>query len=878
MTLLPGLYTEHSQQPENMTLERAPYKLNQILPMMFLKHMSPKIVEDIGTRYPKKDNQIKSIFAITRYLFPVDKGGKFTAIRAPLNRSSVLESVANQRLATQIDETLWHHIESISDTLQEKGLLQRILTPIKRSLTKRTVSLVKNLTDQTKKYPELFWNIFIRDKENSSKPNAIKHRSISDLLGVFENITKYENEKTETSPKAAALIHSQKMVALSSFLYLHDVSIHGGYFHGNSDQKDLDPPKIQESSKKSLNLLIDSSWDNLIPNNQNLATAINNIKNPPIFKKSIEAMNHGTHDPNIQLNYNPDTGTAKFEDNPYYCPEGINPLTLIPQRFFNQDLTKYIDISAYEYLNLSPEELQAFHEGSDTHVWQDITQIEKDSSDIRWPIFAVSIVDNSDVPNNLSRYRGSQGKNMLHFDIRYDQENILVNYDASHSVIDGLRTKDYYDFIGDILGADSTGEDSLRIFHHPIQEKSHNPYYAPEYTNFLELSDFVVGKTYDFQKLDELLTQVNAKFDRGLSMLINESVTEAIKNGEAATILEGLLSEYPQYRNKYHSSMQIPEIIPDPNNEIETIIYQFRLAIDNPQILLDQKIDEKIRNLFSPKISPIHLFDLSLRRLGGVLNCVGGLSPHQRLQLATVGQSEDAISAAEKYLENAEYQLTESEYNNIVTTLSDNLLEQSLAFMGCGTPSFLAMATQEFKEPVGGAAELIGQTELVEMTNKTLIQSSTTGKGNLLWFITAGSRFNRSQSIAVGDCIRKDGKTGALTMRSDLSNGYLLKAINVNTAVEIPTPEEFKYINTTKYIRFAIETLVKNNPDSSLLEFISKKILPMRKMYLENETNLIIFDEIVKQYLTNIMDAELDHTIKISFAIAQLLANGPVNN
>lgn len=812
---LPEKFNSQKQSESSTELldrrERAPYNTNELIHALFLKYLTAEQKQkliNLATDSPQRMIAITELLDLYTCLFPKPENqntNSFTAMNE-LNVSAVKVSLEVRKAQERSNESAWDHLERMTGA--DGNWLKMFINKI----IKGSVNGASTFTALRNKQTQFFSTILRRDHAISTTVTEHARDTIAGPLGVFTGIDSPRlSPEIEGSQIEQICDHNQKATFLMSLLYFQHMSKQSGFFIGAKDQIGLDPDQSQAEAKSALNILLTPDGINrALSSNPLLASELIKLVQSPEFNNLFPTLQGATHDLNIKLAYEPsiDTEYSHFSTTPFTTKGLTNLLDSIPHRIFNGDNSRFADITVAQYLSYPPAELaRIIRDSPDTLKWKDIADIESTQiSSARWPIFATSMThEKNDGSSPHTPYTASLGKNMLEMDYRIGENGeVLIHYNESHVVIDGIDTKEYINLVNTVLGRGDTNLDHLILFNAPLYPVKEHPVTTSERFTYWGLSDFILGRTYDYNQASKFLDIISSSLDpvddkgKSISSKIYEFVkTELINPESIRQILSSLAYEYPQTLSRFSVpdtsttnpgyKPKVPELVEiDSKDELQVLCLKLRQAYEYESARLKgtassipshyQRLDapeiaKEVRNNLCPRPSFIHLLDLIIAtKRGGVLNCTGMLSKHGRFGLAAVKPID--INILQKK------QLSQVEYKAVMNNLILNLNEQSRTRIGHGSPAFLATLTGLTKDLASNVAELLNKT-LVRMTGKTIAQSSTLGKSLLQWFITANSAFNDTNGLAIGDIIREDGKTGALTYRWNFVKENVRRAFGI---------------------------------------------------------------------------------------------------
>ncbi len=713
--------------------------------------------------------------------------------------------------------------------------------------TKAGVEFVKKFTAIRSKIYTTFSYMMKQEYKLAKTEKNHKLDTITGLAGVFDQgltLKSAENDDRSLSPYQQI----QDALGLSIGTYLKHLSEYGGYYQ-NATQDSLNSNKIQRDAKKLSNIVnSDDGWLKLLGDQHPTATRLNEL---------FKAKDIGTVLQNLKgFNQDPNTILEIFGDNVKFISKDLNltpnldGLKKIVVRVFNKDCTHFADISAAQVLNFTPEELKLFVEQMKIGMrgqhnrqvnWQKIDLIESDNS---WPPFLLSIIDDENPPPQYSKYRASQGRTMLELNLNISKNsNNKILARSSHPTIDGQAQLAYSNVLE--AGLDTVKDkDTTTTFikkNAPLYEMVSTPKTVEELLNNLGLSDVVVGMNYDYQNLVDEFTKLNLLYDQGYSNQISMALEKVITKDTYKNILLSLRMTYNDEASQNEDIKQLIATLSANPNPSESELSKFR---------------DRVRNLLCPKISFIHLFGAILAREGGVVNCVAPMLESQRLQLAIV----QGILKPE--LEDSNQLRSEA-----FSTLSLNLLEQSLSKLGLSTLGYLTSQTGEYKDPIAAGGDFV-TPELVKITNDLFAQTSDIGASSLDMFISALSSFNNSLSLSIGHTYDKKTGVGHLTARANLTKVSILNRLelipqdiiqpdSILTSRNVMTlqPEKIamkmlktiknenpKFTNYEVIQEFMIKNNYSNNRLIQSLDNILTQALLRKLQFLFNETQNTLFE------------------------------------
>jgi|GEM_PF-2629704 len=283
-----------------------------------------------------------------------------------------------------------------------------------------------------------------------------------------------------------------------------------------------------------------------------------------------------------------------------------------------------------------------------------------------------------------------------------------------------------------------------------------------------------------------------------------------------------------------------------------------------------------IRNLISPNISEVHLFDMVLAARGGVVNCTLPLFDYLRLETAIAKRSLylNPLLVAYQKLENTvqKQEFITTNRVGLATLFADlevNLLDQTLSRLGLPTAGF-------FLERAGGATDqvaLLGKNATPAAADiSRLAYVQTSFLPGLVKFISALQADMPEQNVAVSGT--DDGKgNGYLFYRANLakpeSRDLFLNMLDINAAVGEYERRKMAHgllSNETNALRTRLRS--SNNTLSKTLDEISK----------QSEELTSKQSQALKEILTIALQNDLHQTITKTQMLAEMLsiyANNP---
>ncbi len=259
-------------------------------------------------------------------------------------------------------------------------------------------------------------------------------------------------------------------------------------------------------------------------------------------------------------------------------------------------------------------------------------------------------------------------------------------------------------------------------------------------------------------------------------------------------LLKILGDNYPtlKERIKLHSQKKIS--IPDAQADLESLVDKLILLKKDSKFKATQasigSIASLVRNLLSPNISEVHLFDMTLAARGGTVNCTLPLFDYLRLETSIVKRSLylNPLLAEYKYLQNSDQKtgFIRRNYVGLTSLFADlevNLLDQTLSRLGLPTAGF-------FLAQAGGAADQVAALgekatpAAADISRHAYAQTSfVAGLGK---FISALQRDMPMQDLAVSGT--DDGNDhGYLYYRANLakpeSDSRFLNMLDINYAI-----------------------------------------------------------------------------------------------
>jgi hypothetical protein len=342
-------------------------------------------------------------------------------------------------------------------------------------------------------------------------------------------------------------------------------------------------------------------------------------------------------------------------------------------------------------------------------------------------------------------------------------------------------------------------------------------------------------------------------------------------------LLKILSDNYPVLKDRIKLHGQKKNPIPDPRPGLETLVDElvtfkkhpdFKTALSNIN-----STASLVRNLLSPNISEVHLFDMVLSAKGGVVNCTLPLFDYLRLETSIVKRSPfHTLIPAYQKLTTSEQKQQFIEVNKVglaslFADLEVNLLDQTLSRLGLPTAGFLL-------ERAGGAADLIKKLAefatpgVVPVSRNAYVQTSfVAGLGK---FISALQSDMPEENLAVS--CTDDGKgNGYLCYRANLakpeSSDLYLNMLDINNAIN-------KYNNkslnlgglapeiatfTARHLSISAEEQKKGVTLNQKLDAISKIGLTEKQR------------KALKEILTIALQQDLHHTIGRTQSLAEML-------
>lgn len=291
-----------------------------------------------------------------------------------------------------------------------------------------------------------------------------------------------------------------------------------------------------------------------------------------------------------------------------------------------------------------------------------------------------------------------------------------------------------------------------------------------------------------------------------------------------------------------------------------------------------------LRDLFSPRISPVHLFDYVMATRGGVVNCTLPLAAHERLNTAMVKGNEKAaqfISTFQALKTPTEKQRFVKAKENqgmltqIMTDLGISLDDQTKSRLNLGTAGF-------FLKKAGGAADKIAALaqvftpQIVRFSRYTYAQTSfLPGLGT---FISALSADMPEQAVSVG--LTDNGKgAGFITFLVNLAKPES-KDLYLNMLRPIQAFEHFidtqsptssghakTRIKVGRTALAAIRHLKITDEEKSNGITLIQKLKTLSQQDLSEDTR-----EGIKELMVQAIQYDVEMTIEKTTALAEMLS------
>lgn len=811
---------ENQPQVESARVEKrvhGPVAPHELFAFKLMHYLGPQIVQDLdpqgttyrdfapnvdiaGFQYPKKQRLPYGVTGITRLINP-----KLMSPASWLRLKPSDQAETERRL----NEIMYRHIAQLAN--YDEASIQQLLA-------KSTLNLSELLGFGVEmKHGSFFQLLFLLEAKLAAE-NKDKHGkdTITSAAGIYELFSKIKLTKPEDGTNTDPYQHVVNSLLAGASQYIKDVGTHGGYYLGAELDPSIDPVQIQASARQLGDLLnSEHGWSDLLPDNA-AAEHFDQVKKASTtFTSTLKGPSRCANSPNVRIvsdqtarDANPKLPFRFTAQEPTFTSDrdGLSQITV---RVFNKAHTHYLDTTLVDPRILSAEKLQSLvnqQPGGIDQGWKSIAGLE---SDTMRPVFALSITDKNQTPPGLTDNYGCLGKSLVHLDFRVGREEMDLITHFAHVRIDGAHAADYKRIIESVVPAIPVDNspfvmERTRVYNPGEIQDRHDLLTA------LGFSNLVVGDRFDNQALLEATKLINAHLDAGRSQRVVDYIKDQLHDpAKVAQLIQMFSDDYPELRSRIENQRHVLTPLPAPTNEIE-VMADLLVNIEKGDPNTEQIITKSanlLRDLFAPRLSPIHLIDYVLATRGGVVNCTLPLATHSRLDTAMVKGNKEAMTTIDQFAQlntieakRAFLALPDNQamVAQIMTDLMISLDDQTKTRLGVGTAGV-------FLKKAGGAAEQVAYLasiftpEIVYFSRNTYAQTSALpGLGK---FVTAGSATMPEQNLSIG--ITDDGKgTGMITFLINLAK---------------PESQDF-YLNMLKPIQaFAhfISQAQKNGPLSS---------------------------------------------------------------
>jgi hypothetical protein len=748
------------------------------------------------------------------------------------------------------------------------------------------------------KIGSFFLELFKIDKkhalENKNKEND-RRDTIGESAGVYPIRRKVTAPKEfvvgKSDPLEVGATHALRSLFTGALQYTKDLAWQGGNHPDADRDPGLNPKAIQTGANKLFTSLREKGFKHhLVIKTQFIEQFDQDLKASSEAKKCLDAPSLCLVDPNVEIiKDDQKAGEVRFHADSPALSEGVGALNKITICVFNAEHSKYRMVGLGHLGNLRPDQIVDLIKAEKEDYKSGWTNISDLSSDPIRPVFALSITENGKTPRGLIDNAGLNGETLVHYDFRVNKDGTVdcITHHG-HTRQDGGNAAVYNKLQGTVL-PEVVPEDRPMVMElatlYPVVEKPTN---AHELLNKLGLSDIALGEGYNQQELKDHLKEINTWYNEAFSQQIFDIVSSELQDSQNIdTFIASLAAEHPQVmerQNLYSHKVNDGKIdIPPAVDELELLLDHLHTIKQNPQSEISKKIIKQtsslIRNLLSPNISEVHLFDAVLAARGGVVNCTLPLFDYLRLETSMVKNRpylNTILLAYQKITKVEEKKKFIARYPRIVGSLfadlEANLLDQTLARLGLPPTGYLL-------EKAGGAAD---QVELVsdlalpgisDISSKVYVQTSFLP--GLVKFISALQADMKEENLAVSGT--DDGKgNGYLFYRANLakpeSKDLFLNMLDFNGAIETylaslvnPQVGRTGTVNTTiasdqiAFISRLKNTTSGNNTVKILNELANQEL---------SDVQLTV----IKGIMTCALQKDLHQTITKTQALAEMLA------
>lgn len=875
--------------------DRPPYSPHVLLTIFALKILGPTILQRLTPPNDKAEiissshqyNIIKLI-RFSKVLFsdivePSEDGTEITTPQRPKSVNvthmgdgpNLARMPITKRSQDAFSSYMWEHIAELARIDSKTTRLKT---------TKILVDLLTYFTGLKTKVSSIFWEALKSDfLAKVDNPKEHSEDTLAGLAGVYDRQITLDPESDGLSPHQLISIAT----SLVATQYLNHRGKWAGYFH---NAQTYNPSKSWENTRESANsffkVLTDphQGWASLGGVDPETARftdkLIQHKPDNPKQKPNIAYFNTSglTNDPGLSfVNKN---GSIQIESPAHNYTANIDGLKSIPLRILNSDCTQYLDTNIGDFLSMSPENQQHFIANMEKRFgeWKSISNIVSGQDNTTVPIM-LSVIKTDTSPeltNQLKELYASRGHSMIHLDFRLQTDNkVELIFHSSHPHGDGMAQKNYQELLSNILTTSPSKEKKLLEFRAPLYPKDEiND--LKDLLNSLELSDLVVGLSYNLTPIEDNLNIINKKHNATDSDTVTKIINEVIANPEnIQLIINQLTKAYPELNSWYHTPNRS-----NPSSELESTLELLDQYRKSPSLVKDSTIATSLRNLLIPKISYVHLLDLIASSKAQTINCVAPIFEQQRLQFALVqGLTDDQLKEVEYYTSlnpdnQVNYQLSESTYNAIFSILELNLLEQSLSRLGLSPIGFLYQQVGTGRDAATMGANITAP-ELTKLVNNIVIETSATLPSDADWFVSAGSNFSNVLSMSLGLTTQPKTSLGKITLRTNLTRSSALNLLPINR--EFSKLMEEAESNGNNHLTFTlkrIEELALHSNKYSNTEIIETIYdLAMNAPMMKERLYPCIKELLVKTTQTWLQDLHNNTS-----SLATLLARGPKSN